>query len=208
MALHPDIQKRAQDEIDAVVGTHRLPRFEDRASLPFVEALYREVMRWKPGIPLGVPHSTSAEDIYTGCFIPKGDSGSSNFPRGSKFTHYAGAIVVSNIWYTIFIATFAVHLMRCIKGHDTRRIYLFRTKSFQPRPVLHRRWEAERRRHRAGIRVRVPQLRRLRCLTLHLVSGGAYAWVAGMATPQSGPQSSLFWRHLTSRKGRTLLGTR
>ncbi|KAJ6550445.1 cytochrome P450 [Mycena vulgaris] len=42
MALHPDIQKRAQDEIDAVVGTHRLPGFEDRASLPFVEALYRE----------------------------------------------------------------------------------------------------------------------------------------------------------------------
>ncbi|KAJ7837671.1 cytochrome P450 [Mycena olivaceomarginata] len=80
MALHPDIQKRAQDEIDAVVGTHRLPGFEDRASLPFVEALYREVMRWKPGIPLGVPHSTSAEDIYNGCFIPK------------------GAIVVSNIW--------------------------------------------------------------------------------------------------------------
>ncbi|KAF7362823.1 O-methylsterigmatocystin oxidoreductase [Mycena venus] len=80
MALHPEIQKKAQDEIDVVVGTDRLPTFEDRASLPFVEAVYREVMRWKPGIPLGVPHSTSGEDIYNGYFIPK------------------GAIVTSNIW--------------------------------------------------------------------------------------------------------------
>ena len=72
MAVHPDIQKKAQNEIDAVVGTHRLPEFEDRPSLPFVEALYREVMRWKPVLPLGVAHATTAEDIYNGYFVPKG----------------------------------------------------------------------------------------------------------------------------------------
>ncbi|KAJ7935552.1 cytochrome P450 [Mycena leptocephala] len=80
MALHPDIQKKAQSEIDTVIGTHRLPEFEDRPSLPFVEALYREVMRWKPVAPLGVAHAASADDIYNGYFIPK------------------GATVISNIW--------------------------------------------------------------------------------------------------------------
>ncbi|KAF7365140.1 Cytochrome p450 [Mycena venus] len=80
MALHPGIQKKAQHEIDTVVGTHRLPEFEDRPSLPFVEALYREVMRWKPVLPLGLAHGTSAHDVYNGYFIPK------------------GATVLGNIW--------------------------------------------------------------------------------------------------------------
>lgn len=72
MAIHPDIQKKAQLEIDTVVGTHRLPEFGDRASLPFVEALYRELMRWRPALPLGVAHATTTSDIYNGYFIPKG----------------------------------------------------------------------------------------------------------------------------------------
>jgi len=45
MILHPEAQKRAQAEIDAVVGTGRLPNFDDRKSLPYVEALFREVDR-------------------------------------------------------------------------------------------------------------------------------------------------------------------
>jgi cytochrome P450 len=73
MALHPDIQKKAQIEIDTSTGAHRLPEFEDRPSMPFVEALYREVMRWKPPVPLGVAHATSEDDIYNGYFIPKGN---------------------------------------------------------------------------------------------------------------------------------------
>ncbi|KAF8139542.1 cytochrome P450 [Mycena galopus ATCC 62051] len=80
MAVHPDIQKRAQTEIDTIIGAHRLPEFEDRPSLPFVEALFREVMRWKPVLPLGVSHASTADDIYNGYFIPK------------------GATVISNIW--------------------------------------------------------------------------------------------------------------
>ncbi|KAJ7259562.1 cytochrome P450 [Mycena haematopus] len=80
MATHPDVQKKAQTEIDTVVGAHRLPEFEDRSSLPFVEALYREVMRWKPVFPLGLAHASDADDIYNGYFIPKGST------------------VISNIW--------------------------------------------------------------------------------------------------------------
>ncbi|KAF7346404.1 O-methylsterigmatocystin oxidoreductase [Mycena sanguinolenta] len=63
--------KRAQTEIDTVIGTYRLPRFEDRPSLPYIEALYREVMRWKPVGSL-VVHATTADDVYDGYFIPKG----------------------------------------------------------------------------------------------------------------------------------------
>ncbi|KAF7374506.1 O-methylsterigmatocystin oxidoreductase [Mycena sanguinolenta] len=78
MALYPDIQKKAQTEIDTVIGTDRLPKFEDRPSLPFVEALYREVMRWKPVTPLGVARASTADDVYNGYFIPKGTTMISN----------------------------------------------------------------------------------------------------------------------------------
>lgn len=53
MCMHPDVQAKAQEEIDRVVGKDRLPAFEDRRSLPYVEAVYREVMRLDPPIPLG-----------------------------------------------------------------------------------------------------------------------------------------------------------
>jgi len=43
MIMYPEVQKRAQAEIDAVVGTDRLPNFDDRKSLLYVEALFREV---------------------------------------------------------------------------------------------------------------------------------------------------------------------
>jgi len=72
MVLYPDVQKRAQAEIDLVIGRNRLPTFEDRASLPYIDATLRETLRWEPVGPLGVPHATSSEDIYDGYFIPKG----------------------------------------------------------------------------------------------------------------------------------------
>ncbi|KAF8957568.1 cytochrome P450 [Flammula alnicola] len=72
MAIHPEVQKKAQEEIERVVGTMRLPNFGDRRSLPYIEAIYREVLRWKPPIPLGVPHSLTEDDYYKGYFIPKG----------------------------------------------------------------------------------------------------------------------------------------
>ncbi|KAG2356965.1 cytochrome P450 [Suillus spraguei] len=72
MVLYPDVQKRAQAEIDSVVGRDRLPTFEDRASLPYIDAVMRETFRWQPVAPLGVSHSTSSNDVYDGYFIPKG----------------------------------------------------------------------------------------------------------------------------------------
>ncbi|KAG1788818.1 cytochrome P450 [Suillus plorans] len=71
MVSYPYVQKRAQAEIDSVVGRDRLPTFEDRASLPYVESVIRETLRWQPVVPL-VPRATSSDDIYEGHFIPKG----------------------------------------------------------------------------------------------------------------------------------------
>ena len=51
---HPEVQRRAQAEIDRVVGRQRLPDFEDRSSLPYVDAVLRETMRWCPVAPIGV----------------------------------------------------------------------------------------------------------------------------------------------------------
>ena len=55
MTLYPDIQARAQAELDAVIGHdfQRLPSFADKDSLPFVNAMVLEVLRWHPAVPLG-----------------------------------------------------------------------------------------------------------------------------------------------------------
>ncbi|KAJ7761535.1 cytochrome P450 [Mycena maculata] len=67
-------------EIDTIIGAHRLPEFEDRPSLPFVEALYCKVLRWRLVAPLGVAHATRCSNIYEGYFIP------------------GGATVIGNMW--------------------------------------------------------------------------------------------------------------
>lgn len=53
MAKYPHVQKRAQEEIDRVVGNERLPLLQDRQHLPYVDAIMSEVLRWKPAVPLG-----------------------------------------------------------------------------------------------------------------------------------------------------------
>lgn len=72
MMMNPEAQKRAQQEIDRVVGTGRLPDFGDRDSLPYVECVVQETMRWYPVAPIGVPHRAMEEDEYRGMRIPKG----------------------------------------------------------------------------------------------------------------------------------------
>jgi cytochrome P450 len=53
MLANPDVQKRAQEEIDAVVHEGHLPSFDDEESLPYVSAVVKEVLRWKPAAPIG-----------------------------------------------------------------------------------------------------------------------------------------------------------
>ena len=53
MALYPEVQKKAQAEIDCVVGQNRLPDFHDRPSLPYVNAIVKESIRWNVVLPFG-----------------------------------------------------------------------------------------------------------------------------------------------------------
>jgi cytochrome P450 len=73
MLHHPEIQERAHAEIDAVVGSGRLPNFDDRPSLPYIEAILLETLRMYAVAPLGLPYATTTDDIYEDIFIPKGD---------------------------------------------------------------------------------------------------------------------------------------
>ena len=63
MVLHPDAQGRAQREIDSVVGTGRLPDFDDEMSLPYVSAVVEEVMRWHPVAPVGTHCLASSSTV-------------------------------------------------------------------------------------------------------------------------------------------------
>ncbi len=86
MATYPEIQTRAQAELDTIVGPHRLPTIEDEKLLPYVSALVKECLRWKVVTPLGVAHRSMEEDEYKGYRIPK------------------GSVVVSNIWYVLSVS--------------------------------------------------------------------------------------------------------
>ena len=55
MLLHPDVQKKAQAELDRVVGPGRLPDFSDRDDLVYLKAVIMELIRWHQVTPLGKP---------------------------------------------------------------------------------------------------------------------------------------------------------
>lgn len=69
---NPVYQRRAQEELDRVIGPDRLPDFADREALPYIEALIRETYRKYPIGPLGIPHTAQEDDVYDGMEIPKG----------------------------------------------------------------------------------------------------------------------------------------
>ncbi|KAI0657965.1 cytochrome P450 [Cubamyces menziesii] len=72
MAMFPEAQRKAQAELDAVVGPDRLPDFSDMNALPYVTALVKEVLRWHVVAPIGVPHRSVADDELNGFHIPGG----------------------------------------------------------------------------------------------------------------------------------------
>ncbi|KAJ6580667.1 cytochrome P450 [Mycena capillaripes] len=80
MLANPEAQRKAQAEIDSVVGTGQLPDFADEDALPYVSAVVKEVLRWKIVTPIAIPHYLAVEDEYRGYRIP------------------AGSVVVGNAW--------------------------------------------------------------------------------------------------------------
>ncbi|KAG2051336.1 cytochrome P450 [Suillus hirtellus] len=83
MTLFPDVQKKAQAEIDAVIGPDRLPSFADQDTLPYIGALVKEALRWHSVIPTGFAHCVSKDDIHDGYYIPK------------------GSMIMTNIWFML-----------------------------------------------------------------------------------------------------------
>ncbi|KAF8884004.1 cytochrome P450 [Infundibulicybe gibba] len=69
---NPDVQRKAQQEIDSVVGHGHLPDFEDEPSLPFITAIVKETMRWRDVVPIAIPHLLEVDDVYKGYRIPAG----------------------------------------------------------------------------------------------------------------------------------------
>ena len=74
MASYPHVQKRAQAELDAVIGSNRLATLDDKPLLPYTVALVKECLRWRNVTPLGFPHTARQDDEYEGYLIPKGST--------------------------------------------------------------------------------------------------------------------------------------
>ncbi|KZT41728.1 cytochrome P450 [Sistotremastrum suecicum HHB10207 ss-3] len=83
MMTYPEVQKKAQDALDSVLHGERLPEIEDRAAVPYLEALLSEIFRWKPIGPLAIPHRLTEDDEYNGYFIP------------------AGTQIIANLWHCL-----------------------------------------------------------------------------------------------------------
>ncbi len=64
MAMYPEVQKKAQAELESVVGLNRLPEMSDHDSLVYIQAIVMESLRWLPILPLGVPHRLTEDDTY------------------------------------------------------------------------------------------------------------------------------------------------
>lgn len=71
LITHPSVLQRAQTELDTVIGPHRLPTFSDEAHLPYIRALCKETLRWRPVAVLGgTPHASTEDDVYRSYRIP------------------------------------------------------------------------------------------------------------------------------------------
>ncbi|XP_031356736.1 probable cytochrome P450 303a1 [Photinus pyralis] len=72
LVLHPDVQRKAQKELDGVVGSGRLPSLEDKPRLPYIESITMETIRLYGGRSFLVPRRATRDTTFNGYFIPKG----------------------------------------------------------------------------------------------------------------------------------------
>ena len=80
MARNTHVVKKAQQQLDDVLGGERLPEHSDIDKLPYITAIIKETFRWSPPLPMGTSHRLMEDDVYKGMFIP------------------AGAVVLENLW--------------------------------------------------------------------------------------------------------------
>lgn len=99
MVLHPAVLKKAQAEIDRVIGSDRLPDFSDKEALPYLSCIFKEILRyvtdcflvdqatligvlssWASPVPLAIPHSSMRDDVYR------------------EYDIAAGTMILPNVW--------------------------------------------------------------------------------------------------------------
>ena len=80
MVLNQKAMKKAQEELDRVIGKGELPDFSHKDNLSYIDALVKEVLRWGSPLPIAVPNRAMQDDVYRGYLIP------------------AGATVIQNVW--------------------------------------------------------------------------------------------------------------
>lgn len=107
MTKYPAVLRKAQEQIDAMVGDDRSPVWDDYANLPYIAACVKEAMRWRPVVPLAFPHSLSEDDEVDGMLLPKGSDVFINafgmqhdekrFPNPDDFNpaHYEGVMALA-----------------------------------------------------------------------------------------------------------------
>ncbi|KAF7331139.1 hypothetical protein MSAN_02443500 [Mycena sanguinolenta] len=113
MLLNPEVQKKAQAEIDSVVRPGQLPGFADKPTLPYVSAIVKEVLRWRNVTPLGFPHYIAVDDEYQGYRIP------------------ANSIVIGNAWAMLHdeVSLIIAYLFRILPQCYDRTYIPIRTHS-------------------------------------------------------------------------------
>ncbi|KAL9082950.1 MAG: hypothetical protein Q9165_008713 [Trypethelium subeluteriae] len=113
MVTCPEAQSRAREEVDRVCmdgETLRLPRMSDLPAMPYVAAMIKEVLRWRPTVPIVPPHELTEDLEFDGHFIPSGTSFlinsialSSEFDNAHEFQPErwidgSGADKIPNFW--------------------------------------------------------------------------------------------------------------
>ena len=109
MALYPDVQKKAQAELDKVVGPDRLPDHTDSDALIYINAIVKEALRWHVVVPQGISHRTIEDDELNGYFIP------------------GGTTIMTNVWYVdMWPMDSVIHYL-----HATYRGFLHDPKAYE-----------------------------------------------------------------------------
>ncbi|CAH0604588.1 unnamed protein product [Chrysodeixis includens] len=72
MLRNPEVKRRVQEELDAVVGRERLPTIEDMPNLPYTETTILETLRMSNIVPLATTHSPTRDVHLNGYRIPAG----------------------------------------------------------------------------------------------------------------------------------------
>jgi cytochrome P450 len=108
MILYPGVQLTAQRELDSAIGPNRLPSFEDRNRLPYVEALYKEVLRWHPLLTTALAHRLIRDDVVNQYFIP------------------AGTTVLGNSWSVLYA------IIECVQSYKSCYRSILHSEAYGP----------------------------------------------------------------------------